>query len=261
MSVIQSQEITDHLAVLREKVFSSDQYLPQFNLLIDDVLALSERMSEGSFVASVERMMLYGKNLFSPLFQHTRYVSLDSSPKSADSRGAYNAHMVDDPRFLNVSCESIRCEPDALDLSDSVADLVLVPNLVHHVRNQSDFWREIHRILKPSGLVYVFEPTLREVHQFPDDFLRYTPQGLQSVLEELNFGSFSVRTTGGPFTAIAYCWTQALQYLDDSERARWQEWFSGHYQTLIDLETRFPTNQFRKHTSFPTAFSLTAQKN
>ncbi|NDD61609.1 MAG: hypothetical protein EBZ46_05100, partial [Actinobacteria bacterium] len=76
MSVIQSQEITDHLAVLREKVFGSDQYLPQFNLLIDDVLALSERMSEGSFVASVERMMLYGKNLFSPLFQHTRYVSL-----------------------------------------------------------------------------------------------------------------------------------------------------------------------------------------
>jgi SAM-dependent methyltransferase len=261
MSVFSDSKIREHVAVLREKVFLSDQFLPQFNLLIDDVLALAKEVQQDTCVASVERMLLYGKNLFSPLFQHARYISLDSSPKSADSRGAYNAQLVDDPRFLDVSCESIRCEPDALNLPSSVADLVLVPNLVHHVQNQNGLWSEIYRILRPGGRVYVFEPTLREVHQVPDDFLRYTPQGLQSVLEGFNFGSFSVRTTGGPFTAIAYCWTQALQYLDETEKAHWQSWFSDHYQTLIDLEARFPTNQFRKHTSFPTAFSVTAQRN
>lgn len=249
-----------HIDLLRERVFESTRYLPQFDLLISDLLDLSAGSEHDAVVVSLERMILYGKNIISPLFSHLRYVSLDSSPASADARGAYNAHLVDDARFVEVPCESYRCKPNELAFEDGRADLVLIPNLVHHVEDQLGMWTEVSRILKPSGRLYVFEPTLREVHQDPDDFLRYTPAGLSRLLEELGFKIEEIRTTGGPFTAIAYCWNQALQYMNHEERAHWSQWFESHYQELLDLETRFPKNLIRNFTSFPTAFSLFASK-
>jgi SAM-dependent methyltransferase len=249
-----------HINLLRERVFEATRYQPQFDLLLSDLLDLSASAKPDEVVVSIERMLLYGKNIISPLFSHLRYVSLDSSPASAEARGAYNARLVEDVRFIEAKCESRRCNPNILAFEDRQADLVLIPNLVHHVEDQQGMWSEVRRILKPSGQLYVFEPVLREVHQDPDDFLRYTPSGLSKLLEKLGFKIELVRTTGGPFTAIAYCWNQALQYIKEDERSRWSDWFASHYEELVDLETRFPKNLVRNFTSFPTAFSLLASK-
>ncbi len=247
-----------HIEVLRHRVFESTKFHPQFDLLISDLLVLRSKLEPTMCVVSAERMLLYGKNLFSPLFDHVRYISLDSSPRSADSRGTYNSKLVDHPDFITCECESIRCSPAELPLLDSSVDVLLVPNLVHHVENQGRFWSEAARILRPGGTLYVFEPTLRELHQDPDDYLRYTPNGLKSVLMEHGFVTQNISTTGGPFTAIAYCWNQALQYLDGEEKASWSNWFNNHFEDLIRLESSYPTNLVRNHTSFPTAFSLRA---
>jgi SAM-dependent methyltransferase len=251
-------ELSKHVEVLRSKVFESTKFYPQFDLLISDLIAIRSGLSTLTCVVSVERMLLYGKNLFSPLFSHVRYISLDSSPKSADSRGAYNSHLVEHPDFMDCECESIRCEPTDLALPDSTADIILIPNLVHHVEDQSKLWSEVARLLKPGGLLYVFEPTLRELHQDPDDYLRYTPNGLKSVLAQHGYTTQTITTTGGPFTAIGYCWAQALQYISPDERDRWSSWFESHLADLRLLEAAYPTNLVRKHTSFPTAFSLRA---
>lgn len=255
-----SSELRGHVRVLREQVFGSSKFLPQFDLLLSDILGLRETYEGQVTVVSLERMLLYGKNLFAPFFARSNFVSLDSSPLSADARGAYNAHLVDHQDFVVAPCESIRCPVDTLDFPDGRADLVLVPNLVHHVENQVALWSETARILKPGATLYVFEPTLREVHQDPDDFIRYTPSGLRSALSIHGMQTVEVTTTGGPFSAIAYCWTQALQYIAPDTRKDWSEWFAIHYEDLIGLEQQFPTNLVREYTSFPTAFSLKAVK-
>ena len=255
-----SPELRGHVRVLREQVFGSSTFLPQFDLLLSDILDFREKFLDQETVVSLERMMLYGKNLFAPLFIKSNFVSLDSSPLSADVRGAYNAHLVDHQDFINTPCKSVRCPADSLDFPDARADLVMVPNLVHHVENQAALWSEAVRILKPGATLYVFEPTLREVHQDPDDFLRYTPSGLRSVLSMHGLQTVEITTTGGPFSAIAYCWTQALQYITPDMRKDWSDWFSSHYQDLMGLEQQFPTNLVRQYTSFPTAFSLRAIK-
>lgn len=254
-------QIAAHIEVLREKVFESTKYLPQFDLLLSDLLEFRRQIKPSQVVISVERMLLYGKNLFSPLFSHSKFISLDSSPESADSRGAYNARLVDDERFINQPCESIRCEPNNLRAADSSADCLLVPNLVHHVEDQHGLWSEVSRVLKSGGKLYIFEPTIRELHQVPDDYLRYTPNGLKYILANYGFGDFKVRVTGGPFTAIAYCWNQALQYIHPDERLDWSIWFEGHFKELELLEKQFTKNLVRSYTSFPTAFSLVATKN
>ena len=254
-------QIAGHIEVLRERVFESTKFLPQFDLLLSDLLQFHREVKPSQVVVSVERMLLYGKNLFSPLFSHSKFISLDSSPKSADSRGAYNAQLVEDVRFIDQPCESVRCEPNNLRIATSSADYILVPNLVHHVEDQKGLWSEVSRVLKSGGMLYVFEPTIRELHQVPDDFLRYTPNGLKSTLANFGFGEAKIRVTGGPFTAIAYCWNQALQYIHPDKRDDWSSWFEGHFKELTALEDQFTKNLVRSHTSFPTAFSLLATKS
>jgi SAM-dependent methyltransferase len=250
----------NHLALLKEVVFDSDHYLPQFNLLLDEISKFSQDLQNGENVVSLERTLLYGKNIFAPFFQKANFTSLDCSPKSADGRGDYNRGLIDDSRFIDTNCKSIRCTPDNLKVQSNFADLLMIPNLVHHVASQSGLFTEAFRVTKPGGRLFVFEPILRELHQEPDDFLRYTPYGMVQSLEAVGFKILDKKTTGGPFTAIAYCWNQALQYIPDEERVGWSEWFEQHFKDLELLESKYAHNLIRKYTSFPTAFAITCEK-
>jgi len=252
--------LQNHLALLKEVVFESVHTHPQFNLLLDEISKFSEDLHNGQNVVSLERTLLYGKNIFAPFFIKANFTSLDCSPKSADERGDYNRGLVDDSRFIETECESIRCAPDDLKVRSNFADLLMIPNLVHHVANQSGLFAEAFRVTKPGGRLFVFEPILRELHQEPDDFLRYTPYGMIQMVEQVGFKVLDKKTTGGPFTAIAYCWNQALQYIPDQERVGWSEWFEQHFKELELLESKYTHNLIRKYTSFPTAFAITCEK-
>lgn len=253
-------DLQNHLALLKEVVFDSDHYLPQFNLLLDEISKFSEDLQNGEHVISLERTLLYGKNIFAPFFKKVNFTSLDCSPKSADERGDYNRDLVSDSRFIETECKSIRCAPDSLKVQSNTADLLMIPNLIHHVANQKGMFAEAFRVTKPGGRLFVFEPILRELHQEPDDFLRYTPYGMIQMVEQVGFKVLDKKTTGGPFTAIAYCWNQALQYIPDRERVGWSEWFEQHFKDLELLESKYTHNLIRNYTSFPTAFAITCEK-
>ena len=180
-------DLRAHVDLLRERVFDSARNLPQFDLLLAELVGLARACGPETTVVALERTLLYGRNPFAAFFRGSRFVSLDCSPASAEDRGAYNARLVDDPRFLDVPHDARRCPPERLDHADASADLVVIPNLVHHVRDQAGMFAEAHRVLRPGGRVYVFEPLLRELHQEPDDYLRYTPYGLTDALVRAGF--------------------------------------------------------------------------
>ena len=118
-------DLQNHLALLKEVVFDSDHYLPQFNLLLDEISKFSEDLQNGEHVISLERTLLYGKNIFAPFFRKVNFTSLDCSPKSADERGDYNRDLVSDSRFIETECKSIRCAPDSLKVQSNTADLLI----------------------------------------------------------------------------------------------------------------------------------------
>lgn len=254
-------DLRAHVNLLRDRVFDSARNLPQFDLLFAELIGLARKCGPNETVVALERTRLYGRNPFAALFRKSRFVSLDCSPSSADDRGAYNSRLVDDPRFLDVPHEARRCPPERLDQPDASADLVIVPNLVHHVRDQAGMFAEAHRVLRPAGRVYVFEPLLRELHQEPDDYLRYTPYGLTDLLKRAGFVPVAESRTGGPFSAIVYCWLQALQYVPESDRRQLEQWFHDeHLPELMRMDATHRNNLVRRWTSFPTAFSVTGVK-
>ena len=60
-------------------------------------------------------------------------------------------------------------------------------------------------------MIYIFEPLLRELHQMPEDYGRFTPYILEK-LSKIGFKKIKYEFTGGPFTSIAYFVDQAIQY-------------------------------------------------
>jgi SAM-dependent methyltransferase len=254
-------QLQGHADLLAEKVFQTETRWPHFRLLLRNIREWARRLPEGAVVVSLERTMLYGGiSLVAPFFFRQKFISVDSSPPSADDRGAYNAAMVDDPRCIRIPLTR-RSPIERTGLDDDTGDLVLVPNLVHHIADQEALFAEMARITRPGGFVYVFEPTLRELHQAPDDYLRYTPFGMRNALARAGLEPGNFEVEGGPFSAIAYCWTQALQYFPESERERMERWFYGeHFRELMRWDEQNAKNLVRSHTSFPVSFSIAARK-
>ena len=254
-------QLDGHIAVLAERVFQVETKWPHFRLLLRDVRRLAGETPAQATVVSLERGLLYGGcSLIAPLFHHCEFLSVDCSPASADDRGAYNAAMIDDPRFL-FEPTTHRALIEATGLPDNIADLLVVPNLVHHIADQSALFAEMARITRPGGRIYVFEPTLRELHQIPDDYLRYTPYGLQRALRLAGLEPGEFELEGGPFSAVAYCWAQALEYLPAGEREPLARWFyEEQLPQLLAWHARHAENQVRANTMFPMSFSLIAEK-
>lgn len=254
-------DLAGHLAMLQERVFQTATRWPQFNLLLGDLTKVAASLPKGARVVALERTILYGGiSLFAPFFRDQDFVSVDCSPAEADVRGAYNAHMVDDPRTLRIPYSRRGTEVET-GLDDGFADIVLVPNLVHHIADQNKLISEMARVVKPGGQVYVFEPIVRELHQIPEDYLRYTPFGMAQVMKGFGLTMESYELEGGPFQAIAYCWDQALQYFPTEKRAEMEKWFfEEHFPQLMKWDVEFPNNLVRKYTSFPVAFSIVARK-
>jgi SAM-dependent methyltransferase len=254
-------DVLDHLAVLRERVFQTETLWPQFRLLLDDLVQMAQAAEPDHVVVSLERTLLYGGcSLIAPLFTRGEFISIDCSPPSADERGSYNSSMVDDRRFVHIPTTR-RASIYSTGLPDESADLVLVPNLVHHIADQARLFGEMARVVRPGGRVYVFEALVREIHQAPDDYLRYTPHGLEIAFRAAGLEPEPVRTEGGPFQVITYCWTQALQYLPEEERRQYEAWFRDkHFPELMELDARFSRNLVKDHSSFPMSFSMMAVK-
>lgn len=249
---------SDHLQFLEERIFQIDTRWPHYWRLLSDLLELTQEIPLGRKVVCLERAFVYGgTSLFAALFEgfdfHAHDVRLEGLE---EARMGYQASWLDDPRCDARPVQSAGLVTD-LPLDDAWADAVVVPNVVHHIGDQEGMFREIARVLKPGGRGFIFETLLREIHQAPHDFVRWTPWGFERSLKRVGLELTDWRPSGSPFEAIAYCWDQALQYLPPALRSDKERWLrEKHIPELRALEAAHPDNLVRKHTSFPIAYGI-----
>ncbi len=254
--------IRNHIEILRQNVFEINTKWPQFELLLKDAEELSQRKDINT-VCGIERTLLYGGySLFGPLFEGNskNYFCVDSSPISADERGAYCKNRILHDDFIKKKMD-IRQKIEELNLNRKF-DLIIIPNLVHHVFDQNKLIKSCYELLNHKGKLYIFEPTLRELHQIPNDYLRWTPFGLNAIAESNNFNLICQKETGNAFDALRYSWYQAIEYLEKNDRSEIQNWLEKEHIPFIEkLEKKSQkSNQLRKFTRFPTAFSCLYEK-
>ena len=86
-------------------------------------------------------------------------------------------------------------------------DCVVAQAVLEHVVNPEICIKEMHRILKPDGIIYAETPFMQQVHGGPYDFTRYTRSGHRKLF--CDFSEIKSGATAGTGTALAW----SLQYL------------------------------------------------
>lgn len=91
-----------------------------------------------------------------------------------------------------------------IDVPDESVGTVITLDTLEHVEFPHKALAEIHRILKPGGMVVLSTVLDFRIHDSPADYWRFTPDGLKSVLRPFSFLFVgSVGRESFPHTVIA----------------------------------------------------------
>lgn len=207
-----------YVEFLKHEIFKVTEY-DQFELFFDAVRPFLEPCC--GEVAIVERSYIYGgRSLFAPLVPAVaRAVVIDFRTKSADKRSNFQGSWLERSGFdFPHATETVIDSGTGYRLSFNHldSDSLLVPNVLHHCRDFPSMMSSMQAAMPSLRRVFVFDSYLREGHQIPDDFCRYTPSALESVMRALGFDKVTLRETGNIFDGLLYLISQARWQLDNA---------------------------------------------
>lgn len=151
---------------------------------------------------------------------------------------------------------------DRVPFADATFEGVLLEYVLEHVRDYQALLREVMRVLKPGGSVLVTVPFRQSYHACPQDFWRFTHEGLEALFAQLGAGSVRIEVYGGPISAwidaTKECLSAVLSFGSMWLYALWSQALIIPFVPLRYLDLvmrRLPT---AKYTAF--SFQAVAQK-
>ncbi len=113
-------------------------------------------------------------------------------------------------KFIRVDINK-KTEPDVvadlnkpLPFPDNFADVVFLFNVIYILENPLEVLKEINRILKPDGRLFLTCPFIFNEAKEPTDYWRFTSEALEKLLRESGFNNFFIEPVGERFSAAVY---------------------------------------------------------
>jgi SAM-dependent methyltransferase len=100
------------------------------------------------------------------------------------------------------------CDAHDLPFKSASLDGVVAQAVLEHVLDPAQCVAEIHRVLRPGGLVYAETPFMQQVHAGRYDFTRFTHLGHRYLFR--GFDEIASGPVAGPGTALAWAWCYFL---------------------------------------------------
>jgi len=118
--------------------------------------------------------------------------------------GLYDSERLRLLAFDIVASQHVQLVADAhqIPLISGCVDAVVVQAVLEHVLNPWQVIEEVHRVLKPDGLVYAETPFMQQVHAGPYDFTRFTDSGHRWLFRR--FAEIDRGVVAGPGTALSW---------------------------------------------------------
>jgi len=88
-----------------------------------------------------------------------------------------------------------------LPFTDGYADVVFLFNALYIVKDPVAVLQEIRRVLKPGGKLFFYTPFIFNEAKEPNDYWRFTQQGLEYILRQAGFVDFKIEPIGERFSA------------------------------------------------------------
>lgn len=151
-----------------------------------------------SFIFAVFNMGFVGKNA-------KKAIKEISEDKTILNLGSGMKRIRDD--VINIDFypfQNVDVVADISDLpfGDNSVDAVIIEFVLEHVNNPEAIVREIYRVLKSGGILYLTIPFVASFHSSPSDYYRWTKLGLREMLK--NFEEVDCGVRCGPTLAVVY---------------------------------------------------------
>ena len=130
-----------------------------------------------------------GEGVYKSFFEHCNYRAIDL----AVGESKWNYEGLDYVAPLHQ-----------MPIPDETFDAVLCTQVLEHLEWPRESVREMYRVLKQGGTLYMTVPMAHNEHQEPYDFFRYTSFGLNSICTHAGFRDTKIVPFGGLWIRWAY---------------------------------------------------------
>ncbi len=127
----------------------------------------------------------------------------------AGEKGQGTANLWDDPQLDRIGVDIYKsenvdlvCDAHYLPLPSESFDGVWIQTVLEHVVGPAVVVAEIHRVLRPKGLVYAETPFMQQVHEGAYDFTRFTVTGHRYLFRD--FEMIEIGGNGGAEVSLAW---------------------------------------------------------
>lgn len=134
-------------------------------------------------------------------------------------------HIIS-PEIINVDITpydgvSIVSDISTLPFEDGTISRIICDNVLEHTREPEKAVREMYRVMENGSLAYISTPFLYPFHSSPNDFYRFTDEGLRALFFE--FEVVEMGTRSGPFSVLNtyLCYLFATLFSFGSKRLYW----------------------------------------
>jgi SAM-dependent methyltransferase len=139
-----------------------------------------------------------GESVYKKLFSHCHYKAIDLA--------------VGESRWNYTNLDYVGALHE-MPIEDEMFDAVLCTQVLEHLEWPRESVKEMCRVLKPGGKLYMTVPMAQNEHQTPYDFFRYTSYGLESICKHAGFQDVKVTPFGGLWVRWAYELPRGLSVL------------------------------------------------
>jgi SAM-dependent methyltransferase len=124
------------------------------------------------------------------------------------------------PDFLGSATE--------IPFKDSYFDSVLCTDVLEHISDPERAVKEIKRVMKNGGYLYMTVPQEWCLHYEPNDYFRFTKYGIRYLLEKNSFEVLTIERIGGVFSLVSQrlidtFWQFTVDCLKPIVNVKWAE--------------------------------------
>lgn len=88
-----------------------------------------------------------------------------------------------------------------LPFKDNYADNIFLFNAIYIIKEPKELVREIYRVLKPNGILFLTVSLIANEAPEPNDYFRFTSQGIKMILSQTGFSQVELHKIGERVTA------------------------------------------------------------
>lgn len=111
--------------------------------------------------------------------------------------------------YLDFECDLTK----KLPFEDQVFDTIILSDVLEHVPNPNNLWKEMARILTMNGRIIMNVPFYYWLHERPHDYYRYTEFALRRLIENSGLKLVQIECIGGSPEILADILAKHFQFI------------------------------------------------